>query len=107
MTNSIIINLFLFLFLISVTNAEISTGWKQAIEKYSPLIWLDSEELHFPGKVDDFLPHVQPIVGGTSNKIAPGAPKELTIYNLNFTTHDPNNVFLTSKDDPTVDPQVI
>jgi hypothetical protein len=104
--NLIIINLFLFLFLISVTKTEISTEWQEAIKKYSPLIWLDEGEIHFPGKVEEILPNVKPIVGGTLNEIAPGAPDELTIFNLNFTTTDPRNVFLTSNDDPTVTPQV-
>ena len=64
----------------------------------APILYFHSEETHFPTDLTTFLTHTTPQIDYTA---VPNAPDQLTLSNLNQLGED---VYLTSKDDPTTDP---
>ncbi|KZM19607.1 uncharacterized protein EKO05_0004221 [Ascochyta rabiei] len=65
----------------------------------APILYLHPEETHFPTDLATFLTHTTPRTNYTA---VPDAPKPLTLANLDQLGAD---VYLTSKDDVTTDPE--
>ncbi|XPS94311.1 hypothetical protein M3J09_003632 [Ascochyta lentis] len=67
--------------------------------KYAPILYLHSEETHFPTDLATFLNHTTPQVNYT---VIPNPTSTLTLSNLDQLGAD---VYLTSNDDVTADPE--
>jgi hypothetical protein len=78
--------------------APSSSNSSSSLTFTAPILYLHSEETHFPTDLTTFLTHTTPQVNYTA---VPDAPNPPTLSNLNQLGED---VYLTSNDDPTTDP---
>ena len=65
----------------------------------APILYLHSEETHFPADLLTFLTHTTPRI---NYAVAPSVPNPLTLSNLAMLS---SNTYLTSNDDVTTDPE--
>ena len=71
----------------------------QSLTSTAPILYLHSEETHYPTDLTTFLTHTTPRINYTA---VPNAPDPISLSNLNKLGPD---VYLTSNDDITTDPE--
>ncbi|KAJ4340389.1 hypothetical protein N0V95_007529 [Ascochyta clinopodiicola] len=108
MLNVLFVSVFSFSLLtaIPVTCAPTHQSARQApsaipefVLKYAPILYFHPQETHFPTDLATFLSHTTPQTNYTA---IPNPPDPLTLENLDQLGAD---VYLTSKDDVTADPE--